>query len=48
MMEILRKVGSEEVIMDLRDSVTAAIVRPAEQLEGEDAYYLLMPMRPSS
>jgi DNA polymerase-3 subunit beta len=48
MMEILRKVGSEEVIMDLRDSVTAAIVRPGEQLEGEDAYYLLMPMRPSS
>ena len=48
MMEILRKVGSEEVIVDLRDSVTAAIVRPAEQLEGEDAYYLLMPMRPSS
>ena len=48
MMEILRKVGSEEVIMDLRDSVTAAIVRPADQLEGEDAYYLLMPMRPSS
>ena len=47
MMEILRKVGSEEVTIDLRDSVTAAIVRPAEQLEGEDFYYLLMPMRPS-
>lgn len=47
MMEILRKIGSEEVIIDLRDSVTAAIVRPAEQLQGEDSYYLLMPMRPS-
>ena len=47
MMEILRKVGSEEAVIELRDSVTAAIVRPAEQLEGEDFYYLLMPMRPS-
>jgi len=48
MMEILRKLGSEEVILDLRDSVTAAVVRPAEQPEGEDSYYLLMPMRPSA
>jgi len=48
MMEILRKLGSEEVILDLRDSVTAAVVRPTEQLEGEDSYYLLMPMRPSA
>ena len=47
MMEILRKVDSEEAVIELRDSVTAAIVRPAEQLEGEDLYYLLMPMRPS-
>lgn len=47
MMEILRKVGSEEAVIELRDSVTAAIVRPAEQLEGEEFYYLLMPMRPS-
>jgi DNA polymerase-3 subunit beta len=48
LMEILRKLGSEEVILDLRDSVTAAVVRPADQLDGEDAYYLLMPMRPSA
>ena len=47
MMEILRKIGSEEAVIELRDSVTAAIVRPAEQLEGEDFYFLLMPMRPS-
>ena len=47
MMEILRKIGSEEAVIELRDSVTAAIVRPAEQLEGEDFYCLLMPMRPS-
>lgn len=48
LMEILRKLASEEVILDLRDSVTAAVVRPAEQLDGEDSYYLLMPMRPSA
>ena len=48
LMEILRKLGCEEAILDLRDSVTAAVVRPGEQLEGEDAYYLLMPMRPSA
>lgn len=48
LMEILRKMGSDEVIIDLRDSVTAAVVRPGEQLEGEELFYLLMPMRPSA
>jgi DNA polymerase-3 subunit beta len=48
LMEILRKIGSDEVIVDLRDSVTAAVVRPGEQLEGEELFYLLMPMRPSA
>jgi len=47
-MEILRKIGSDEVIIDLRDSVTAAVVRPGEQLDGEELFYLLMPMRPSA
>lgn len=46
--EILRKLGSEEVIVDLRDSVTAAVVRPGDLAEGEEIYYLLMPMRPSA
>lgn len=48
LMEVLRKVGSEEVVVDLRDSVTAAVVRPAELAEGEENYYLVMPMRPSA
>ncbi|MBT3343271.1 MAG: DNA polymerase III subunit beta [Gemmatimonadetes bacterium] len=48
LMEILRKMGSDEVILDLKDSVTAAVVRPGEQLEGEELFYLLMPMRPSA
>ena len=48
LLEILRKVGCEEVVMDLRDSVTAAVVRPAQVTEGEENYFLLMPMRPSA
>ena len=48
LMEILRKVGAGDVAVDLRDSVTAAVLRPAETAEGEDWYYLLMPMRPSA
>jgi len=48
LLEILRKMGGGEVVMDLRDSVTAAVLRPGEPGEGEQSYYLLMPMRPSA
>ena len=47
LLEILRKMESQDVLFDLRDSVTAALLRPAEQEEGEDYYCLLMPLRPS-
>ena len=48
LLEILRKLGSGAVVFELRDSVTASIVRPGEAHEdGSDFYYLLMPMRPS-
>ncbi len=47
LLEILRKLGTGDVLFELRDSVTAAVVRPAEQADGEDCYYLLMPMRSS-
>ena len=47
LMEILRKIGSQEVIFDLNNPVTAAILRPAHQEEGEDYFCLLMPLRPS-
>ena len=47
LMEILRKMGSQEVIFDLSNSVTAAILRPEHQEEGEDYFCLLMPLRPS-
>lgn len=45
--DILRRLESGEVVMELKDSATAAIVRPAQQSEGQEVYYLLMPMRPS-
>ena len=48
LLEILRKMGAENVVVELRDSVTAAVVRPQEQSEGEEFYYLLMPMRPTA
>lgn len=48
LIEILRKMGAGNAVFDLRDSVTAVIVRPGVQAEGEELYYLLMPMRPSS
>ena len=47
LMEILRKMDSQEVFFDLNDSVTATLLRPAEQEEGEDYFCLLMPLRPS-
>ena len=47
LLEILRKMDSQEVLFDLRDPVTAALLRPAEQEEGEDYFCLLMPLRPS-
>jgi len=40
--------GTADVIVDEKDAVTAAAVRPGEQQEGIDHYYLLMPMRPST
>jgi len=48
LIDILRKMGAGNAVFDLKDSVTAAIVRPSVQAEGEESYYLLMPMRPSS
>ena len=48
LLEVLRKLGTADVIVDVKDAVTAAVVRPGDQREGIDHYYLLMPMRPSS
>lgn len=47
LMEILRKIESEEVIFELQNAVTAALVRPGRQDQSEDYFCLLMPLRPS-
>ena len=47
LMEILRKMDGEEVTIDLLNSVTASLLRPAKSAEGEDYFCLLMPLRPS-
>ena len=47
LMEILRKVDTPNVVIELRDSVTAAVLKPDEQPEGDEFFYLLMPMRPA-
>jgi DNA polymerase-3 subunit beta len=46
LMEILRKMEVPEVCFDLSNHVTAALLRPAEQEEGEEYFCLLMPLRP--
>ena len=48
LLEVLRKLDTADVIVDVKDAVTAAVVRPGQQQEGVDQYYLLMPMRPSA
>lgn len=47
LMEILRKIESDEVIFELHNAVTAALVRPGKQGQAEDYFCLLMPLRPS-
>ena len=47
LMEILRRMDTSEVRFELNDHVTAALLRPIEQKEGEDYFCLLMPLRPT-
>lgn len=47
LMEILRKIETDEVIFELHNAVTAALVRPGVQDQAEDYFCLLMPLRPS-
>lgn len=48
LIEILRKVDAKEVVVELKNQSTAAILRPAEASVGEEYYCLLMPLRPTS
>ncbi len=43
--DILRRIDSEQVMFELDSPVTAGIIRPADQPEGEDYLCLLMPLR---
>lgn len=47
LMDILRRMDAKEVCFELNDHVTAALLRPVEQNEGEDYFCLLMPLRPT-
>lgn len=47
LMEILRRMDSSEIRFELNDHVTAALLRPMEQKEGENYFCLLMPLRPT-
>ena len=47
LMDILRRMDTPEVCFELNDHVTAALLRPMEQKEGEDYFCLLMPLRPT-
>ena len=47
LIDILRRMDTSEVRFELNDHVTAALLRPVEQKEGEDYFCLLMPLRPT-
>jgi len=43
--EVLTKIDTDRVRFKFREPVSAAIIEPAEQLEGEEYFCLLMPLR---
>ena len=47
LIEILRKMDTMEVRFELENHITAALLRPSLQKEGEDYFCLLMPLRPT-
>ena len=47
LIEILRKMDTNEIRFELENHVTAALLRPTVQKEGEDYFCLLMPLRPT-
>ena len=47
LMEILRKMDTPGIRFELNNHVTAALLKPIEQKEGEDYFCLLMPLRPT-
>jgi DNA polymerase-3 subunit beta len=43
--DVLKRIDSDEVVFELDSPVTAGIIRPVDQVEGEDYLCLLMPLR---
>ncbi len=43
--DVLRRIDSDDVVFELDSPVTAGIIRPVDQVEGEDYLCLLMPLR---
>lgn len=45
LMDVLRHLDGEEVVFELKDATSAAILKPVERREGEEVLMLLMPIR---
>lgn len=45
LMDVLRHLDGEEVVFELKDATSAAILKPVERREGEELLMLLMPIR---
>ena len=43
--DVLRRIESDDVLFELDSAVSAGIIRPGEQIDGEDYVCLLMPLR---
>jgi DNA polymerase III subunit beta len=47
LLEILRKIDDQDILLELNDAVTAVLIRPGNQEENVEYFCLLMPLRPS-
>jgi len=45
LMDVLRHLDGEEIVFELKDATSAAILKPVEKREGEEVVMLLMPIR---
>lgn len=43
--DVLKRIDSDDIVFELDSPVTAGIIRPVDQVEGEDYLCLLMPLR---
>jgi DNA polymerase-3 subunit beta len=45
LMDILRNMDSEEIVFELDTPISAGVIRPVQQQEGQDYLCLIMPLR---